>query len=213
MKEPFIDVGSLIQQTEILSDMELQAYLGSLTGPEHSSFTAQNIQDAVNRVKSIKEQRFMNMTDQITGADNNLTSAAYYLARTSDLNNMARDIDEVASKQVSVIDMNSGLATRQHEINEWSNENKLDTLFFMQILFITLTFISVLVFLQSRGTLPPTLFFIFTSIACLIALTTLIIRARYTNVIRDSRYWHKARFPSKPNPFPNVSVALNCPKV
>ena len=214
MKEPFVDVNTLIDQTQILSDMELQSYLASLAANgKKASFTNDNVNNAISRVRDEKNQQIMNMSDKITGANNSITSAAYYLARTQDLNNMASSVDTMAAKQINVTDINKQLANRQYEINEWSNENKLDTLFFMQILFITLMFISSLVFLRSRDIIPPMLFFILTSVASLGALFVLLARARYTNVLRDSRYWHRARFPSMPNQFPNAAASGSCPPV
>ena len=73
-----MDVGALITQTQTLSDMELQAYLASLSSSQQSDFTASNVADAINSVKTVKQQRYNDMADQVAGADNNLTAAAYY---------------------------------------------------------------------------------------------------------------------------------------
>jgi hypothetical protein len=210
MKEQFVDVGSLIQQTELLSDMELQAYLSSLDKSGRTNFTSSNVDDAINSVKSIKQQRFTDMQDQIAGADNNITAAAYYTARTQDLKNVATDIDEVAIKQLIASDINHSLAGRQYEINEWANFNKLDTLFFMQILFICLTFVSGILFLKINDLISSYLFTLLSFLAGFLAVFTLIVRARKTTVARDSRYWHKMRFPSQKNPFPSVDVSGVC---
>ena len=213
MKEPFVDVNTLIEQTQILSDMELQSYLASLAANgQRGTFTSENVGAAIQKVKAEKNNQIQSMLTNVTGADNTITSATYYLARTKDLNSMASNVDSIAAKQASVIDINKSLVNRQYEINEWSNENKLDTLFFMQILFITVMFISGLLFLRSRDIIPPMLFFILVSIASVTSVLILLSRARYTNVLRDSKYWHRARFPSMPNKFPTVAKPpANCP--
>lgn len=210
MKEPFIDVASLINQTQVLSDMELQAYLASMQPSDRSDFTASNVADAINSVKSVKQQRFNDMVDQIAGADNNITAAAYYLARTQDLKNMAGDIDEVAIKQLTTSDINADLAGRQYEINEWANFNKLDTLFFMQVLFICLTFISGILFLRTSNLISAYLFTLLSFLAALLAIFTLVTRSRKTSVQRDSRFWHKMRFPKQQNPYPEVNLDSVC---
>jgi hypothetical protein len=210
MKEQFVDVASLINQTQVLSDMELQAYLASMNTSDRSDFTASNVADAINSVKSVKQQRFNDMTDQIAGADNNITAAAYYIARTQDLKNMAGDIDEVAIKQLTTSDINADLAGRQYEINEWSNFNKLDTLFFMQVLFICLTFISGILFLRTSNLISAYLFTLLSFLAALLAIFTLITRSRKTSVQRDSRFWHKMRFPKQQNPYPEVDLESAC---
>ena len=204
-----MDVGALISQTQVLSDMELQAYLASLSSSQQSDFTASNVADAINSVKTVKQQRYNDMADQVAGADNNLTAAAYYLARTQDLKNMAGDIDEVAIKQLITSDVNHDLAGRQYEINEWANFNKLDTLFFMQVLFVCLTFVSGMLFLKSNNLITPSLFTLLAFLAAFLGAFTLITRARTTSVMRDSRYWHKMRFPSQQNPYPNIDIDLS----
>jgi len=210
MKEPFtVNVSQLIEQTKTVSDMELQAYLSSLSSDQAADFTASNVADAVNSVKALKQQRYSDMYDQLTGADNNLTAAAYYVARTEDLKNMASDIDTVAIQQLNTSDINTTLAGRQHEINEWANFNKLDTLFFMQILFICLTFVSGMLFLKSNGLISNSLFTLLAFLAAGLSVFVLVTRARKTSVMRDSRYWSKMRFPAQKDAFPEA--AASCP--
>jgi hypothetical protein len=80
--------------------MELQTYLASLSSSQRSDFTASNVAEAIESVKTVKKNRYNDMADQVAGADNNITAAAYYLASTQDLKDMAGDIDEVAVKQL-----------------------------------------------------------------------------------------------------------------
>lgn len=207
MKEPFVNLDTLIQQTGLLSDMELQAYLASLSDSQKTDFVGSNVVGAINSVKAQKASKFNDLFDQMIGADNNVTSAAYYIARTRDLTDFAKDVDDLMVKQLNATDVNAGLASRQHEINDWANFNKLDTLYIMQILFVSLSFVGILAYLLSIGTIGHALFaFLSYSIAA-VSILMLIFRWRYTNVARDGRYWHKARFPTQPNKF----VAPVCP--
>jgi hypothetical protein len=194
MKEPFINVDTLIDQTKLLGDMELQAYLSTLNDSQKSEFMAGNVNEAINAVNDHKSSRFIDLIDQATGADNNVTSAAYYLARTRDLTSFAKDVDEMTVKQLNIKDINAGLAGRQYEINEWANNNKLDTLYFMQILFICLSILAICAYLLSQGILSPSTFTFISYAVAFIAIVMLIIRWRFTRVVRDSRYWHKERF-------------------
>jgi hypothetical protein len=110
-------------------------------------------------------------------------------------------------KQLNISEMNNGVAGRQNEINEWSNFNKLDTLYIMQILFITLSLVSIFVFMMSNNLISSSLFTFLAYSVTAIAVLMLVFRWRYTNVARDGRYWHKARFQRQPNTF----VAPVCP--
>jgi uncharacterized protein YdbL (DUF1318 family) len=81
--------------------------------------------------------------------------------------------------------------SRQGEINEWQAQNKLDTLFFLQTLFIFFTFVVVLLYFRKAGTLPSSSFYIFLGIALLIVIGILWNRASYTMNYRDKRYWNR----------------------
>lgn len=189
-----MSLSTQISNAEQAADIEMTTFLNSMSDGERGSYAGQNMETAMNRVKAAKTDRFQYLAEDLTGADNNLTSTAYYIERTKDLTAMATDIDKVAAKQVSTSVINSGIIGRQEEINEWSNNNKLDTLFFLQVLFITLTFISSMVFLNSNGLISSYLLNLWIVLASFFAVFVLITRARKTSVLRDGRYWNKMRF-------------------
>jgi len=202
MREPFfgsLEVNSLITDVQSLSDLELKAYLASLTTAQRTDLVDKGISDAITQVSASKATNYTNASNLLLGADNSVTSAAYYLLRTQDLTNLATDLNEVTTKQVTENTINKQLADRQYEINEWSNSNKLDTLFFLQILFISLTLTAVFLFLMKNGFLPYYLFGLFSFLTVAFAVIVLIYRARFTAVKRDGRYWNKQKWgqPSK----------------
>ena len=199
MREPFLDVNALITDVQSLSDLELKYYLTSLNDSQRTAFINNGITSAIDSVSASKATNYTNASKMLLGADNSVTSAAYYLLRTEDLTNLATDLNDVATKQVTENTINKQLADRQYEINEWSNSNKLDTLFFLQILFISLTLTAVFLFLMQNGLLPYYLFGLFSFLTVAFAVIVLIYRARFTAVKRDGRYWNKQRWdqPSK----------------
>jgi hypothetical protein len=89
---------------------------------------------------------------------------------------------------------NIDLATRQAEINEWSYNNKMDTLFVFQILFMSLLFVSILMAFKVSGLIGGA--FVIYSLAIVLILVVIIIvnRSMYTNNTRDYKYWNKRRF-------------------
>jgi F0F1-type ATP synthase assembly protein I len=194
MKEPFVTLDNLIPQAKILGDMELQAYLANLSDQGKQDLINQNINSTMKAVENSKESRYSDLLDQATGADNNITSAAYYLTRTRDLTDLAKDVGSMTRSQYSASLINNGLSGRQTEINEWANSNKLDTLYFFQILFISLTLVGIFCFLLVKNIINHSIFIIVCYFIGFIAVAVLILRWRYTRVSRDSRYWNKARF-------------------
>jgi len=194
MREPFLDINTIITDVKSLSDLELKAYLASLSPADLSAFTAANTATAISSVTASKATNYTNASNMLLGADNSITSAAYYLLRTQDLTNLASDVNQVTTKQATEHTINKDLADRQYEINEWSNSNKLDTLFFLQILFISLTLTAVFLFLMKNGLLPYYLFGLFSFLTAAFAVLVLIYRVRFTAVKRDGRYWNKQKW-------------------
>lgn len=204
------DLTTQLSTTAQSADIAMTTFLNSMSEAERGLYAAQLTAAAVNSVEVDKNDRFQYLSQDLTGADNNLTSTAYYIQRTKDLTDMANDIDTVAAKQVSTSVINTGLIGRQEEINQWSNNNKLDTLFFLQVLFITLTFISTMVFLNSNGYISSYLLNLWIVLASFFAVFVLITRARKTSVLRDGRYWNKMRFGTQKEPPIKVPPAT-CP--
>ena len=176
----------------------MTTYFSQMSRSDRADYASENVAKALNNIRASKQDRFTYLSEDLKGADNNLTSTAYYIARTSDLKDMASDIDDVATRQLSTSDINAGVIQRQNEINEWANSNKLDTLYFLQILFLSLTFISMIIFLKSKGLISPYLMNLLIVLASAFAVFVLITRARYTNVRRNPRYWSKMRFSNLP---------------
>lgn len=177
-------------------DASLMNYFGGLSSSQLNSLAGQNINQAVSTVGGTFETSFSRLNEDITNADNNITSTAYYIFRTQDLNNLASDVNSVAAGQVNAATVNASNVGRQYEINEWQNSNKLETLFFLQVLFLSLTFVSALVFLQHSGLISLTLLNFLIVLTSIYAVYVLVTRARFTNIRRNPRYWNKARFPS-----------------
>jgi hypothetical protein len=190
----FPTLASVILDTQALSDLELQSYLASLDPNQAHALATANINTVRDQVSAVKATNFTNANQQLIAADNSITAAAYYLLRTQDLQQLATDVNDVTTKQATEISINKELANRQYEINEWSNSNKMDTLYFLQVLFISLTLSGVLLFLMKNGLLPSYLFGLFSFLIVVFAIIVLLLRWRFTAVKRDGTYWNKQRW-------------------
>jgi hypothetical protein len=89
---------------------------------------------------------------------------------------------------------NIDLLTRQTEINEWTYQNKLETLFVFQLVFIGLSIWALMVFMKNLGLISST--FVVYGVIVLVLLLGLIIFSRlfYTRNRRDARYWNRVHF-------------------
>jgi hypothetical protein len=86
------------------------------------------------------------------------------------------------------------LTNRQIEINEWSYNNKMDTLFVFQLLFISLLFASILIALNKQGIVGAPFVWYSVIVVALIDIIIIINRSIYTNNWRDQRFWNKRHF-------------------
>jgi hypothetical protein len=94
----------------------------------------------------------------------------------------------------SAEEYNIDLANRQTQVNEWAYNNKMDTLFVFQILFISLLFVTILLVLKGQGLVGAG--FVWYSMFVVLLLDVIIIvnRSVYTNTRRDSRFWSRKHF-------------------
>jgi hypothetical protein len=120
-------------------------------------------------------------------------------------NNQAMNYGLLLSRNKSLADVANNMAaanssidtgakdtyTRQAEINEWQANNKNDTLFFLQLLFLFFTVVVILLFLRQYGILPSGSLWVIVAVLVIILLGTLWNRASYTFNSRDKRYWNR----------------------
>ena len=80
---------------------------------------------------------------------------------------------------------------RIYEMNEWTVQNKKDTLFVLSSLFIALSILLLLTVLWRMGISTGHTAAIYAVPVIIIFVFILINRSQYTNRIRDQRYWNR----------------------
>ena len=132
-----------------------------------------------------------NMIDAINTADTNSSGAltyGMYLNRNKTISDTAV---ELTAQNKSINNGSSETYARQGEINEWASQNKLDTLFFLQTLFLYLMSYIVLTYMMRYGLFPGSTYYWLIAILTLIILGVFLNRYLYTSKIRDNRYWNR----------------------
>jgi hypothetical protein len=89
--------------------------------------------------------------------------------------------------------------TRQGEINEWQAQNKLDSLFFLQILFLYFSIVVILLYLRQAKILGSSSVYGAMGVLLLVVIGVLWNRVSYTNMSRDTRYWNRRYIAANPN--------------
>ena len=96
--------------------------------------------------------------------------------------------------QASPEKYNIQLANRQIQVNEWAYNNKMDTLFVFQLMFITLMMVIILLVFKSQGFVDDNFVWYSSSVLAIINIMIIINRSMYTNNKRDKQSWSKKHF-------------------
>ena len=165
-----------------------------------STYLANNKNAIVSDVMSQRSDNFNKVYNDSLSASNTQNSIMYYLTRNKDFDNVQRELLKRSQYDAQSIVHDKDLAQRQYEINEWSYGNKLDTLFILQMILVSLLLLSPLLYFSRQGIVPTS---VLTGVGILFAIIialTIAVRAQYTIYSRDQRYWNRRQFDKKGGP-------------
>ena len=179
-----------------LQDVELANAMTALKGDpaKLSDFIASRKAQVYDSVTKEHSDNYAKVHGDLIRAGDAVKNITYYHVRNKDLDNTQEVVYSKAKADADAATFDSQVAKRQFEINEWTTGNKQDTLFIMQLIFISLTFIAPLLYLVRLELLPSMVFY---GIVCLILIAlilTFMIRYQYTDKTRDLRFWNRRRF-------------------
>lgn len=163
------------------------------------------------QIRAAKENILRNVTAEYesvaSGLKTNLDSSVnannqsfMYYIRSTDVNKMQSDIINNQVTQNDTRVENAELAKRQYEINEWTNSDKLDTLFVFQFVFISLLFVAFIEFAKKKGVISSGFTYFIEFIVLIVNIMVIVVRSKYTRLLRDTRYWNKRKFDKYPPP-------------
>lgn len=156
--------------------------------------------------------RAQNLESDSSLAANQYSQAAVQFAMVNSRNSSLTDIANqlINTNKLSSAEQDRELQTtkRQVEINTWAYENKMDTLFFLQLLFIFFCITAVILYLRHSLLLSNGITYASIGILFIIILGVLLNRWMYTARRRDTRYWNRKYLVADTN----LSSELNkCP--
>lgn len=117
--------------------------------------------------------------------------------RNQDLAEIQEQLYNKASKTANGIIEDKNLAERKYEMNQWSVNNKNDTLFVFSSLFILLSLLVLLTVLWRFNLISGKLCGSLAAPFIIIFILIVIYRANFTNVWRNNRYWNRRTFEGK----------------
>lgn len=94
---------------------------------------------------------------------------------------------------------NNDLAGRQTQINEYAYQNKLDTLFFLQLLFISILIVAIFAYLAQSGIISYLLVAYIAILILIIDILLFLSRYAFTRSMRDQNRWNQVKSKHEPS--------------
>lgn len=191
---------SVTDLTRLVQDVQYTTALRGMTDDQKEDYFEAQKEELLGDILKDREGTFQKTFVDANRNNSIQHSLFFYQQRNRDLQNMGDLLKNQNEAAIGTTKFNNQLANRQYEINEWAYNNKLDTLFVFQILFVTLLLTASLAYIHRMGFLSNTLLGVFTGIVLFVDIAILLYRYQYTKVTRNQRYWNKRQFDTKDLP-------------
>ena len=172
-------------------DGALNNALQSMTPLQIASLTASNQaavgDNAQNGFASAFDTSFQNTVQ----AGQNWNLLTNYAVQTQNLNKVVSDLEGQTQGNIYTAGSNLNTASRTREIQEWYYNNKVDTLFLFQVIFIGVCLVAVIATASKMGYIGSGVVGMLMGLVLVIVILIVINRAGYTDIQRDKRYWSK----------------------
>jgi hypothetical protein len=187
---------STINNVLVQQDVELAQAIQKLQSDpgKLSEFVSARKAELYDTVTKEHSDNFQKVYGDLGRSSDVVKNILYYHTRNKDLDGLQKAIFDKAKSEADAATFDSQSAKRQFEINEWTASNKGDTLFFLQLLFITLTITAPLLYMSRIGWIPNSVFYGLTTLLTVALVLTLAVRIIYTKDVRDNRFWNRRRF-------------------
>lgn len=194
-----VALDDIIDYTKISQDVELASAFDVLK-KDPVRYT-QFLQDQQNKIYSEIVKQKDNSFDKVYGdldrASKVQESILMNQKRTKELANIHKQLAENQQNSASAILHDKQIANRKYEMNEWSVNNKNDTLFVFSSGFIMLSGLLLITALYRIGMISSYVWVALGGPLIIVFILIVLRRAFYTDRLRNKRYWNKQNFPGK----------------
>jgi ABC-type multidrug transport system fused ATPase/permease subunit len=167
---------------------------GTINTATLSAYAAQQKKDILQDIEDRKKLTFDNVYGGLGNAQKLQSSVMKLDQRTKQLNQIQNNVAGNQGTSIDHLTRDKDLAKRKYEMNEWSVQNKKETLFIYSMFLILISSIVLFSALLNMGMISSYLFSALVIPLVIIFIFVLIYRARFTTNYRNKRYWSKRRF-------------------
>ena len=192
-------------------DAALNSALAGMSTSDLQAYQDANKEKLISRLTNDMANSFNAGLRTATGSAVNYDILSNYVIQSKNLDTTMGELAGQNSKNTNIAEGNAATNSRVREIKEWYYNNKLDTLFVFQLIFISVCFLAVLAFLIKLGFINSGVFGICVGIAIVVMILLIANRAVYTDKVRDKRYWSKRNYGIVGSPLPGGIVPTKCP--
>lgn len=188
-------------------DTALNSALNSMSSSELKNYTSDNAINAQDTLTNNFANTFAPNLRNVNTAAADYNAISNYTIQSKNLDTVVSDLRNQQTNNINIADRNDSTAGRVREIKEWYYNNKLDTLFVFQLIFIGLCFLAVIAMFAKLGFISNSLVGVLVGILIVVLILVITNRAIYTEKVRDKRYWSKRVYAVVGSPLPGGSAS------
>lgn len=193
------NLDQVIDFTKLFQDVELATAVGQLKqNPSQLQQFLQNQQGKVySDIIKQKDSTFSKVYGDLNRASKSQEAIIMLDKRNQELADMQKQIYQNQERSANAVSEDKNLAGRKYEMNQWSINDKKDTLFIFSSLFILLSVLILITVLYRMGMISAGLWAGLAAPFIIIFVLIIIYRANFTDIWRDNRYWNRRTFKGK----------------
>jgi len=193
------NLDQIIDYTKIFQDVELASAIGQLKkDPQALSAFINNQQDKVfKNIINQKDNTFQKVYGDLNKATKVQETILLYDKRNKELAKIQEDVYNNQKNSADAVSEDKNMAGRKSEMNEWTVNNKKDTLFVFSSIFIMLSGLLLITVLWRLGMISSYLWVALGTPLVIICILIIVNRSQYTDTLRNKRYWNKKIFEGK----------------
>lgn len=186
----------LIKTTQTYQDAELASAIQQLkkTPAQLKVFLQKQQSGVYDNITAQKDNTIQKVYGDLDRATKVQESILMYKKRNEDLLNLEQNVFAVQQDAANSMQDDKNIAGRKNEMNEWSVNNKKDTLFVFSSLFIMLSGLICLTLLYRASLISSYLWVGLASTLIIIFILIVVNRSQYTDILRNKRYWNRRIF-------------------
>jgi hypothetical protein len=204
------NLDQVINRIQLYQDIELASAIAELKKDpsQLQAFLKDQQNKLYSNVTKQKDNTFEKLYGDLDRASKVQESILMHNKRSNELENLQKQIYDQQENSAKAVIEDKNMAGRKNEMNEWTVSNKYDTLFVLSSSFIMFSGLILITVLWRLGMISSSLWVALATPLILIVLLIIIRRSRYTDIMRNKRYWNKQIFEGK---YGKIPIPL-CPE-